>query len=698
MATVTDEQSTQSHPTRTRSFGGCTTCRSRHVKCDEGRPTCAMCRYFGFVCAGYEKGIFFDFENSTDERRFRRPLLTEAERERMSHWLVSSVPPESALQLLTHIDDLCEKAPSCRDLQVDCGPFGAFRLSQLPSAPSPDVVPEETSDPSISSPPEDVVRFDVDFTIPSDPPLTPRTQRIIESIFGQSEQAGSTTSPDSGDMELDLCRIEAVLNDAPLSNFQEFPMTSLAAEQQQLPQYLQSADLTQIPPPSPSFSLTTTSKAVPQDVMLLLKHYTTTVISLMTPVRHVKTPWHILFVPHAKTCLAALTLGEDLDNASLTAFYGTLAISAFSLGGLSQSQMWLVQGNAYKQQALKHARLMLRTAYDVPKVAKYKSMMIALLTMVYVSMFSVDRDQTEYFFLETERLIRLRGLKRKKSRKVRLLHHCYAFERFFYESTFTGGMNSRQRHDFRRSIESSGLAQYSRDDLSFRLRGWENLDQEMMEVKSQEDGENDLHLERPGIFSATLYPEIFGVPEPWVLLLSLVIRLGREKDIAESHVLPNPLPLKDFSSRAKAIERRINNLERPSQAQLDKHLDNMLDAMYQALSIYFYRRVYDMESSMLQQKVIAVRDCLWQCADPTVLHASAGFIWAAFIAACEADDGELQMSFSKWFKDSAQRSGLSSFRETLARIERIWREKRCGNGRSATWLNLMRMDASFTVG
>ncbi|KAE8341996.1 hypothetical protein BDV24DRAFT_174112 [Aspergillus arachidicola] len=698
MATLPDEQSAQSHPTRTRSFGGCTTCRSRHVKCDEGRPTCAMCRYFGFVCAGYEKDIFFDFESSTDERRFRRPLLTEAERERMSQWLVSSVPPESALQLLARIDDLCEKAAPCRDLQVDCGPFGAFRLNQLPSAPSPDIVPEETSDPSSSSPPEDVVRFDDDFTVPSDPPLTPRTQSILESIFGQ---APNTTSPDTdtGDMAMDLCRNEAVLNDAPLSNFQDFPMTAMAAMvAEQQTQYLHNTDLAQIPPPSPCFPLTTTSKTIPQEVMLLLKHYTTTVISLMTPIRHAKTPWHILFLPHAKTCLAALTLNEDLDNASLTAFYGTLAISAFSLSGLSQSQMWLTQGTAYKQQALKHAKLMLTTAYDIPKVSKYKSTMIALLTMVYVSIFSVDREQTEYFFLETERLIRLRGLKRKKSRKVRLLHHCYAFERFFYESTFTGGMNSRQRHDFRRSIESSGLAQYSRDDLSFRLRGWENLDQEMMEVKSQEDGENDLHLERPGIFSATLYPEIFGVPESWVQLLSLVIRLGREKDIAESHDLPNPLTLKDFSSRAKAIERRINNLERPGQAQLDEHLSNMLDAMYQALSIYFYRRVYDMEASMLQQKVIAVRDCLWRCADPTVLHASAGFIWAAFIAACEADDRELQMSFSKWFKDSAQRSGLSSFRETLARIERIWREKRCGNGISATWLNLMRIDASFTVG
>ncbi|KAJ9655260.1 hypothetical protein H2201_008845 [Coniosporium apollinis] len=225
--------------------------------------------------------------------------------------------------------------------------------------------------------------------------------------------------------------------------------------------------------------------------------------------------------------------------------------------------MWLEQGKAYKQQAREHVRLMLKTAYDVPKTAKYKSILMALLTMVQISMVSGNRDQTECYFLEAEKFIRLKGLNRKKSRKVRLLHHCYAFERIFHESTFICGTNSSHRHNVRKAIVSSGLVVYSQDSLSFRLGDCSNLEQEMLKVKGQEEGENDLHLQLPGIWSATLYPEIFGVPEPWILLVSLVIRLGREKDAAEQQDVTDALSLKDFVSRAKAVERCINRLQRP---------------------------------------------------------------------------------------------------------------------------------------
>jgi len=72
------------------------------------------------------------------------------------------------------------------------------------------------------------------------------------------------------------------------------------------------------------------------------------------------------------------------------------------------------------------------------------------------------------------------------------------------------------------------------------------------------------------------------------------------------------------------------------------------------------------------------------------VHGSAGFIWPAFIAACEAEDVEVQESFTTWFEISARRSGLSGFTETLTSIRKIWREKRGGNGSSMTWLDLMK--------
>lgn len=38
---------------RSHAFGGCGTCRRRHVKCDQVRPSCLTCQAVGVACAGY---------------------------------------------------------------------------------------------------------------------------------------------------------------------------------------------------------------------------------------------------------------------------------------------------------------------------------------------------------------------------------------------------------------------------------------------------------------------------------------------------------------------------------------------------------------------------------------------------------------------------------------------------------------------
>lgn len=662
-----------------------------------------MCREYGLVCAGYKKDIFFDFENpfNTGEARFRRPLLTDEERQRMSQWLVSSVSPQSTHQLLSQIDDEGEKASasssssssSSGHLQFTRGPFGVFRFGQdqTPSPPSEEAreareeEPEDTS-PGSSTSVQDLARNSGVYSVPSEAPVSPWPPGLLESSFDQPEH-----DPSPADF------FSMIISSGGIED------AALALQECQFPELISNAYFNDpispgILPPLPSAS----ASSVSRDAVFLLKHYGSTVINLMTPFRHSKTPWHVLFLPQVKDSLAALTLGEDLSHASLCAFYGTLAISAFSLGGVSQSRKWLEQGSSYKQQAREEARLMLETAYNSPKVAKYKTTLIALLTMAQVSMFSGSRGDVEDYLLEAEQLIRLRGLNRRKSRKVRLLHHCYAFQRFFHESTFLCSADSSRRRRIRRAIETSGLARYSQDSLTFGLPSWGNLDQEMAKVKEREEAENDLHLERPGIWYATLYPEIFGIPETWVFLLSQVIRLGNEKETAEQHVTPNPLGLSEFVSRAKAVERCINHLQLPShsshtlpghQSDMDQAiLNNMLEALQHALSIYFYRRIYDVDSSILQQKVLAVRDCLLRCdcADASVVHGLAGLIWPAFIAACEAEDPKVQALFSSWFRGAAQRSGLSCFTDTLENIEKVWQEKRCANGRSVTWLDIMK--------
>ncbi|KAF9764059.1 hypothetical protein IL306_002902 [Fusarium sp. DS 682] len=699
---------------RTRSFGGCVTCRSRRVKCDEGRPSCSMCNILGLNCGGYSKDIFFDFDDpsTTGIARFRRPLLTDRERERLSKQIARNVPPELAGWHLARIDDECEKASA--DVQITRGPFGAFRITeQLP--PNPLGILEEKNEDGIEDQQihavgdnelllpgfdddVEIVTSSLDFATGSTPQdarhqianehnaIIPRGDwlKALDCLPCDWLDSGHLDLPDWWDpMALGIeSSVPWVDGSAPAqkppSPLARSPTIELGSPR---------LYLSHLSPNSGSVS-SQTDIDVPRDAVLLVKHYATTVLRGLTPYRHSKTPWHVLFLPHVKSCLAALTLGEKMDHASLCAFYGTLSISAFSLGGIHSSTKWLDQGKTYYQQAHFHVCLMLKTAYDVPKTAKYKSILMALLTMVQIAILSGNREEAEYFFLETEKFIRTKGLNRRKSRKVRLLHHCYVFERLSHESTFTQNtLNLDHRNRVREAIEASGASAYSQDSLSFRLTTWSNLDQEMLKVKGQEEGENDLHLQHPGIWSATLYPEIFGVPELHLFMLSLVIRLAREKEQSQDELVNTGLTLKEFMARAKAVERWIKQLHvlrqsiwmveapiDPEHQQSVNLLNSLADTMQHALAVYFYRRIYDLDPSMLQEHVLGVRDRLleFDASDAGMGYGSLRLIWPAFVAACETDDDDMRASFAQWFECAAKRSGLRIFMETKERIEQIW--------------------------
>lgn len=417
----------------------------------------------------------------------------------MSEWLTTTVPPKSAFRLISQIDEACDEAFPCDDIHVRRGPFSAFRVGNrgesrsTAAAPTPSAIAwddEDNSDPLVA---QDALMPDthaVENYTSTDlvMPLSPATQQSLalelEPGWGPSDFTLSGSIWDPAD---DLGGAHEVVDEDTLLalQMQTFePVTpghvfgTTVFEQH-------GADL--LPPPAaPSPPPQKNIKnSIPEHAVFLLKHYSTTVLNLLTPFQHTKTPWHILFIPHVKNCLAGLTLGELLDHASLSAFYGTLAISALSIGGVSESQLWLQQGRLFQQLAREHAREMLKVAYKRPKSAKYKSILMALITLVQVSMFSGNRDQTECYFLEAEKFIRLKGLSRNKSRKVRLLHHCYAFERILYESTITSEVNSRHRLHVREAVESSGLVVVGQDRTNFRLSFWDDLQKEMAKVKGQ---------------------------------------------------------------------------------------------------------------------------------------------------------------------------------------------------------------------
>jgi arginine metabolism regulation protein II len=68
-------------PRRSHVLGGCSTCRRRHVKCDQKRPVCRTCRALGVTCEGFSDQVLWMRTDSSEEaegprRGTRRHLYT----------------------------------------------------------------------------------------------------------------------------------------------------------------------------------------------------------------------------------------------------------------------------------------------------------------------------------------------------------------------------------------------------------------------------------------------------------------------------------------------------------------------------------------------------------------------------------------------------------------------------------------------
>jgi arginine metabolism regulation protein II len=123
---------TSSHDeVRSRTFTGCRTCRSRHLKCDEARPVCSSCRRLKLPCEGYAARLLWVSEQgpSLTEKQahrgssYRYLLFTETDRSTMSSELIGSLGTQSAGDVLQDLDAEVVQAGQSHSV----GPFGVFR-------------------------------------------------------------------------------------------------------------------------------------------------------------------------------------------------------------------------------------------------------------------------------------------------------------------------------------------------------------------------------------------------------------------------------------------------------------------------------------------------------------------------------------------------------------------------------------------
>lgn len=410
--------SKRSRPRRSHVLGGCSTCRRRHVKCDQKRPDCRTCRALGVPCEGYSDQVPWMRSGDDEEelegarRGTRRHLYTgkslraglvsssliyglEKSRLSMSTALGSNLVSGSIDASLAEVDLRLRDPERCAEGDIVIGPFAVLDFSSAPQKPAqedtelnpdaghsdhvlistieaPDTVaPEDMQNPSPSSILDSLSHID-DFLHWSDllsfgPDYSGFTST---SAFAMSNDPSFDMSHEMGLLPLDSSHNEDIFR---------------ILTPQQTPAELAPAEVD-----------------VLTDAPYLMKHFQDIVILhiMAIPCRQ-KSPWKILNVPAAVVTYSDTTfLGtEKISHARLANLYGLLACSAIHLvlnpSAISTKPLeywWQVANQAY-QEAKDHMQISLNTETQGPKKAKYKDQLMAacILIQYTVSTLEIDR-------------------------------------------------------------------------------------------------------------------------------------------------------------------------------------------------------------------------------------------------------------------------------------------------------------------
>ncbi|KAL4893151.1 hypothetical protein BDV59DRAFT_193326 [Aspergillus ambiguus] len=670
---------------RDRSLGGCGTCRSRHTKCDETRPICNVCQLSNLTCTGYDIRLRFVYQGEGDAGeaesnlvRFRRPLYTEGQRKYMSASLVHSFDGMDPNRALMELDEQCH-AVQPDDYSLSRGPFSVFRVRPARSKGL------WTDDPHSSSPmaPSRIDMVDESFNIQDDTadfldsiPLDFSLTGIIESVASFSDNIPSTSS-----LFLDENTPNGITDmdgNQDTIHFQEGPHCSVH--------------------PTPFYFSLNNSPPLPEESWPLLTNYRDRVIPLLAPLNSdKKSPWHNIVLPCAMNTLAELAMGGLPSHARSALLYTLLATSATHIQltpSVIPAEIMGISVAYYKKRALHDLKYCLQKEVSASnKTAKYKDVLMALLSTAILNVFEEDADSMLACLLVTEQFIKRKGLtKPTLSRKVRLLHHCYAYLRIINESIIVSDMSNDPFQQLGVFPDPRATTRASR----FRISQWSDTpDFSMTKVKPMQLGQQDLHLEHPGRWDLTMYPEIFGIPESLLNLISHVTRLGNERDLLINSRPGDPCPNpRDFLLRAKMLEKHICGWDSKLDGQEFPASASMVTAMQKALLIFFYRRFYDVEATVLQDQVNQVKELLQST---KASEQDAYMIWPGFIAACEAIQPDLQEYFRGWFGDCFRKTSLPSFQVALSIAESIWSSGRYGGGPSLQWPDIVRSNRRLVI-
>ncbi|KAI0435752.1 hypothetical protein F4803DRAFT_573941 [Xylaria telfairii] len=719
---------------------GCRTCRNRHLKCDETRPACKICIARGSECEGYEARLFWlpdqhsahTAEESQSQRStsYRFPIFTEEARTSMSLALVQSIGDRSAGDVVLDLD---AEEPSDFVSRV-VGPFGVFRASQAPS-----MSPASEDPPSSSTTPT--------------PPPRPLDLPLPSTLSGTSYPLGehpARTHLVPSENTLPSIPIQSIPDLDPLSHLDYLGLSHLHSQQQgywvgagaggfsqlssvddpsldllspprslQMPCQVAVNDLTEYHQPNEErnglsgISRSGTGKqiSVPDTVASpashlspgmplsnlpvhahdLLRYYREKIDEPSSSIDRRISPWQLLLLPCALQAFAELTLWNHTSHARCTILFSLLASSAFHLHNSrrtdSDADHWLNVALDHQRYAKKHLKNALQNEWSATGQTSYNEVLMAVLAKAMLAFFRGSRT-VRVFLLDAERLIRSYGLSRTRSFNDRLLHHLYTHLRVFAESFVSSVQLPHETQPHLKDIRP--IVEISKFDISDEF-----LENEFdpSQTKPDEVGYNDIHLDVPGLWHATLYQDIFGIPESLMTLLSRTIRLVNKKAKLESTTLGNTkLSSTILSRHIKSLERNIWLWPYPTSLIEESNPKNMALAMHQALIVYFYRRAYNVSAMVVQSFVAKALEHLHPCLEITLKSQdfATTVAWAGFIASCEAATPELQEHSLQCLKLIDESGILFGAQKPSEFARSVWTKREQAHDWTLSWSELMR--------
>ncbi|KAJ3532859.1 hypothetical protein NM208_g8250 [Fusarium decemcellulare] len=467
------------------------------------------------------------------------------------------------------------------------------------------------------------------------------------------------------------------------------------------------------------------------DIPLLLRNFESVVMPRMASVPVTgKFAWGPMHLELALQTLAEITfLKKSVRNqAKLANLLALISISSYHLCLMGTESHhapdhWLKLSHQSIQDANTHLRQCLGPCIRGYKSAKYKEQLIAVQALMARAWMVSDQAESRRFQVEAEKLVRLRGLaKRDISRRIRLLHHVYAWSRIVIESTYVLHDYRKFQHAMRTSVvdasttlpqpdighmpEDTGLDDFLRVHCHHEV-----ADSSLRGHKDTELSNQDIHLEDPRYGIEDQFHVIYGIPEQWLSLLSRTTRLANWMDATEL-----PQRLRDDALMAR-LSRQAQSLEDAVCEFFNSHkMSTNIDAntppnvcmsrcLTASLLIFFYRRIRNVNPVVLQPHVDEVIEGL-EIFDASLARyeqPGPGSPWAAFMAGCEAIGELRRKKLRNWVDRAFDASRFETYRRAREYMVRVWEriDQSYRGQREAlprpSWMQVSREDRTWII-